>query len=202
MAVIQREPLCRLCKLEAKHIDHIDNNPHNQRNANLQPLCKPCHDWKTQVFDIHGGLGHLQSFADLTALLCRLHKTDDTKKWPVYVVVPQAFLCTQQFTVMMYASWAYNMYAKEYIDRAHCMHTWNNVATPVLNEAKQYLDSDTILAIDDLFGPNCQPQKYGQNHSATIEGIRSIMVNVGITPAEIVRIVAILHFYEHCKQGA
>lgn len=50
--VLQREPLCRHCAEQgitttATDVDHIDGNTFDNTDANLQPLCKPCHTRKT-----------------------------------------------------------------------------------------------------------------------------------------------------------
>ena len=67
-AVLNREPLCRMCKrvgwaVQATDVDHHDNDPSNNDASNLIPLCHECHSRKTQAdmgkavnwgCDIHG----------------------------------------------------------------------------------------------------------------------------------------------------
>lgn len=52
--ILAREPLCRTCKAQgrvtvANHVDHIKPKAQGgtDAEANLQPLCKACHDDKT-----------------------------------------------------------------------------------------------------------------------------------------------------------
>lgn len=50
--VLQREPLCRLCKPHlnvATIVDHIDEDSHNNRMDNLQPCCATCHNRKSRA---------------------------------------------------------------------------------------------------------------------------------------------------------
>ena len=61
--VLANEPLCRECAkagkvVAASHVDHIDGNSGSNAQANLQPLCAPCHSRKTALED--GGFGNVQ----------------------------------------------------------------------------------------------------------------------------------------------
>ncbi len=53
--VLAREPLCRACRrrpaLEIDHIIDIVDGGELYDEANLQPLCKPCHSAKTNAND-------------------------------------------------------------------------------------------------------------------------------------------------------
>ena len=49
---LRREPLCRICTSAGRIVsggvvDHIDADTYNNSPANLQTLCKACHDKKT-----------------------------------------------------------------------------------------------------------------------------------------------------------
>lgn len=51
--ILDAEPLCRHCLAKgrtraAQEIDHINGVAHDNRTANLQPLCKACHWDKTR----------------------------------------------------------------------------------------------------------------------------------------------------------
>lgn len=45
--VLAEEPLCRHCGQPATDVDHLSGDPSDNRRANLQPLCHPCHSHKT-----------------------------------------------------------------------------------------------------------------------------------------------------------
>lgn len=51
--VLDREPLCRICKAigwatPATEVDHIHGDTADNRLDSLQPLCKRCHSEKTE----------------------------------------------------------------------------------------------------------------------------------------------------------
>lgn len=51
-AVLAMHPMCLLCmangvRTVATEVDHIDGNSSNNSNANLRPLCCPCHSRRT-----------------------------------------------------------------------------------------------------------------------------------------------------------
>lgn len=49
--VLAAEPSCRDCGREAQHVDHVNGDARDNRPANLQPLCGPCHSRKTSTAD-------------------------------------------------------------------------------------------------------------------------------------------------------
>ncbi len=52
-SVIAAEPFCRMCGDPASHVDHLEHGEHWRSRffdrANLQPLCAPCHNRKSQA---------------------------------------------------------------------------------------------------------------------------------------------------------
>lgn len=48
-AVLDRDPICRVCgNALATEVDHVDD-PHNHEYDHLQGICEPCHKAKTQA---------------------------------------------------------------------------------------------------------------------------------------------------------
>ena len=47
--ILQRDPVCKVCDdALSTEVDHIDD-PHDHSYENLQGICSPCHDRKTQA---------------------------------------------------------------------------------------------------------------------------------------------------------
>lgn len=46
-AVLEREPLCRVCGAPATDVDHIDQDTSNNLPDNLAAMCRSCHSAKT-----------------------------------------------------------------------------------------------------------------------------------------------------------
>ncbi len=41
--MLAKHPLCLVCDGWSEEVHHLDGNPRNNEEANLCPLCKPCH---------------------------------------------------------------------------------------------------------------------------------------------------------------
>jgi hypothetical protein len=195
------EPLCRLCKQAMSTVDHIDGNPKNQRAFNLQSLCTICHGWKTNAFEKRSiYLQAMETPTDLRFYLDKLHnrRTYDTFDddgyeyrffYPQYLVYPQPFVSDTQFMATLFASHLYAMRLQEMNYDSGMLPLWYNHATPVVNDARGQLKTKNQSIVDEFMD--------GASNDVT-----HIYPQAGCTFAEILRIVCVMHTYEHFKQGA